>query len=103
MRINQAVASWLLGTLCYNSHARKVAFPVSSLSIIQLFSQEKYFLRRPLITATFIFAFLIGCAAASPLNRVLAQQPAPTTPSAAIKNPQKPEKVETQNPPKLDK
>ena len=60
-------------------------------------------MRRPLITATFIFAFLIGCAATSPLNRVLAQQPAPTTPSAAIKNPQKPVKVETQNLPKLDK
>ena len=60
-------------------------------------------MRRSFTATTVIFAFLIGCAVAGMRSTVLAQQPAPTTPSAAIKNPQKAEKVEGQNPPKPEK
>ena len=60
-------------------------------------------MRRSFITATVIFALLIVCAATGTHSKVLGQQPAPTTPSAAIKNPQKPEKVESQNLPKPEK
>ena len=60
-------------------------------------------MRRSFTATTVIFAFLIGCAVAGMRSTVLAQQPAPTTPSAAIKNPQKPEKVENQNLPKPEK
>ena len=105
MRINQPVAPKLSGPLCYNSHASMVSFPRFAIAIIQLFQQERYFLRRSFITATVISAFLIGCAATGLRSGVLAQQPAPTTPSAASKNPQVPEKVDTksqQNPEKID-
>jgi hypothetical protein len=53
-------------------------------------------LRRSLITSTVIFAFLVGCAAASLQTAALGQQPA-ATPSAASKNAQKPEKVNSKD------
>ena len=59
-------------------------------------------MRRLFITSTVIFVFLIGCAAT---GRVLAQQPAPITPSAASKNPKNPEKLDSksrQKPEKVD-
>ena len=62
-------------------------------------------MHRSFITATVVFAFLIGCGASSMRNRVLAQQPAPTTPSATSKNPQALEKVDSksqQKPEKVD-
>jgi hypothetical protein len=65
-------------------------FPVFAISIIQLFPQEKYFLRRSLITSTVIFAFLIGCGIT-----VFAQKPAPT-PATTVDTPQ--QKAETIDP-----
>lgn len=59
-------------------------------------------MRRSLINATVIFALLVCCAAGS-LKGVRAQQPSPITPTAATRNPQKPEKVETQTLPKPEK
>ena len=59
-------------------------------------------MRRSLITATVIFALIVSYAAGS-LKGVRAQQPSPTTPTAATRNPQKPEKVETQTLPKPEK
>lgn len=60
-------------------------------------------MRRSFITATVILAFLIGCAATSMRSRALAQQPAPTTPSAASKSPQPAEKIDTKNQQKPEK
>jgi hypothetical protein len=54
-------------------------------------------LRRLLITATVIFAFLIGCGAASQSSRVLAQQPAPS-PAIQPTKPQQPDKLDPKSP-----
>ena len=54
-------------------------------------------MRRSFITSAVIFAFLIGCAAASMRIGAVAQQPTPT-PSAASKPPRKPEKVDSKIP-----
>jgi hypothetical protein len=56
-----------------------------------LFSQEKYFLRRSLITSTVIFAFLIGCGVT-----VFAQKPA-ATPATTVDTPQKTETIDTRS------
>jgi hypothetical protein len=83
----------LSGSLCYNSHARKADFPRFATAIIQLFPQEKYFLRRLITTSTVLFAFLIGGAIAGLSSSVLAQQPAPS-PAVANPNPQNPPAVD---------
>lgn len=53
-------------------------------------------MRRLLITATVIFAFLIGCGAASESSRLRAQQPAPS-PAVQTTKPQQPEKLDPKN------
>jgi len=56
-----------------------------------LFPQEKYFLRRSLITSTVVFAYLIGCGIT-----VLAQKPA-ATPATTVDTPQKTETIDTRS------
>ena len=60
-------------------------------------------MRRSIITPIVVFALLLGYAATSMPNRALAQQPAPTIPSATSKNPQKAEKIDTNKPQQLEK
>lgn len=90
MRINQAVAPELSGSLCYNSHARISTFPRFAIAIIPLFPQEKYFLRRSLIASTALFAFLIGCGISA-----FAQKPAATP--AATPSPQQTETIDSKS------
>jgi len=89
--INQAVATGLSGSLCYNSHARISSFPHFAITLIQLFPQEKYFLRRSLITSTVVFAFLIGCGIT-----VFAQKPA-ATPATTVETPQKTQTIDAKS------
>ncbi len=60
-------------------------------------------MRRSLLAATVIFAFLIAGAGFGFRNRAFAQQPAPTNPAPTARNPQKPAPTETPSLPKPEK
>jgi hypothetical protein len=65
--------------------------PVIAVPNTSSFRQEKYFLRRLLLTPTVVFTLLISCVAISPPVAVFAQQPTPAK-SKGVPNPVKVDK-----------